>query len=323
MALIAAKDIKTVAILGTGVIGSGWASRFLANGLDVVAWDPGKGAEAQLRANVANAWPALTKVGLKPGASQDRLKFVATMEEAVKDADFVQESAPENEALKVKMHAQATAAAKPGAIFGSSTSGLLPSDFYKEAKNPERCLVGHPFNPVYLLPLVEVCGSKWTTDEAKQIAIAFYTSLGMRPLHVRKEVPGFIADRLLEAVWREGMHMVNDDYCTTGELDDAIRFGFGIRWSFFGMYMIYHMAGGEAGMRHFLAQFGPALELPWTHLKAPPLTDSIIDKIVDGTEKQAGTHSIKELERLRDDCIISVIGAVTDAKARHGWKFED
>jgi carnitine 3-dehydrogenase len=323
MALIAANEIKTVAILGAGVIGSGWASRFLANGLDVVAWDPGNGAEAQLRANVANAWPALTKVGLKPGASQGRLKFVATMEEAVKDADFVQESAPENEGLKVKMHAQATAAAKPGAIFGSSTSGLLPSDFYKETKNPERCLVGHPFNPVYLLPLVEVCGSKWTTDEAKQIAIAFYKSLGMRPLHVRKEVPGFIADRLLEAVWREGMHMINDDYCTTGELDDAIRFGFGIRWSFFGMYMIYHMAGGEAGMRHFMEQFGPALDLPWTHLKAPKLTTEIIDKIVDGTEQQAGKHSIKELERLRDDCIISVIGAVTDAKARHGWKFED
>ena len=192
-----------------------------------------------------------------------------------------------------------------------------------EAKNPERCLVGHPFNPVYLLPLVEVCGSQWTTDEAKQIAIAFYKSLGMRPLHVRKEVPGFIADRLLEAVWREGMHMINDDYCTTGELDDAIRFGFGIRWSFFGMYMIYHMAGGEAGMRHFMEQFGPALDLPWTHLKAPKLTTEIIDKIVDGTEQQAGKHSIKELERLRDDCIISVIGAVTDAKAKHGWKFED
>ncbi len=323
MALIAADKIKTVAILGAGVIGSGWASRCLANGLDVVAWDPGKTGEKTLRANVANAWPALTKVGLKPGASQDRLKFVSTMEEAVKDADFVQESAPENEELKVKMHRQATAAAKPGAIFGSSTSGLLPSDFYKEAKNPERCLVGHPFNPVYLLPLVEVCGSKWTSDEAKQIAIEFYKSLGMRPLHVRKEVPGFLADRLLEAVWREGMHMINDDYCTTGELDDAIRFGFGIRWSFFGMYMIYHMAGGDAGMRHFLAQFGPALELPWTHLKAPKLTDEIIDKIVDGTEKQAGTHSIKELERLRDDCIIDVIGAITNAKAKHGWKYED
>jgi carnitine 3-dehydrogenase len=323
MALIAADKIKTVAILGAGVIGSGWAARALANGLDVIAWDPAPNGEATLRANIANAWPALERVGLKPGASQSRLKVVKTVEECVKDADFIQESAPEREDLKRKLHAQITKACKPNAIIGSSTSGLLPSDFYKEAKNPERCLVGHPFNPVYLLPLVEVCGSKWTTDEAKQIAIAFYKSLGMRPLHVRKEVPGFLADRLLEAVWREGMHMINDDYCTTGELDDAIRFGFGIRWSFFGMYMIYHMAGGDAGMRHFLAQFGPALELPWTHLKAPKLTDEIIDKIVDGTEQQAGTHSIKELERLRDDCIIDVIAAITNAKAKHGWKYED
>jgi carnitine 3-dehydrogenase len=321
--MIQADKIKTVAIIGAGVIGSGWASRCLANGLDIVAWDPGKGAEKQLRANVANAWPALARVGLKPGAAQERITFVPTIATAVAKADFIQESAPENEGLKTKLHAEVTAAAKPDAIIGSSTSGLLPSDFYKEAKNPERCLVGHPFNPVYLLPLVEVCGSKWTSDAAIQGAIAFYARLGMRPLHVRKEVPGFLADRLLEAVWREGMHMIKDGYCTTGELDDAIRFGFGIRWSFFGMYMIYHMAGGEAGMRHFLEQFGPALDLPWTHLKAPKLTDDIINKIVDGTEKQAGKHSIKELERLRDDCIIGVIGAITEAKARHGWKYED
>jgi carnitine 3-dehydrogenase len=316
-------NIKKAAVIGTGVIGSGWAARFLAAGLDVVAWDPGKGSEEQLRKNVANAWPALEKVGLKPGASQSRLSFVSTVEEAVKDADFIQESAPEREDLKLKLHAQITAAAKPDAMIGSSTSGLLPSDFYKDAKNPERCMVGHPFNPVYLLPLVEVCPSKWTSPEAVQAAIAFYKSLGMRPLHVRKEVPGFLADRLLEAVWREGLHMVKDGYCTTGELDDAIRFGFGIRWSFFGMYMIYHMAGGEAGMKHFLEQFGPALELPWTHLKAPPLTDDLINKIVEGTEAQAGTHSIKDLERLRDDCIISVINAITEAKAKHGWKYED
>ena len=168
--MIQAENIKTCAIIGTGVIGSGWASRFLASGLDVVAWDPGKGAEAQLRANVANAWPALQRVGLKPGASQGRLKFVATIAEAVKDADFIQESAPENEELKKKLHAEITAAAKPDAIIGSSTSGLLPSDFYVNARNPERCLVGHPFNPVYLLPLVElVAGAR--TDEQTLVRV--------------------------------------------------------------------------------------------------------------------------------------------------------
>src|SRR5215813_11693399 len=155
-------DIKTFAALGTGVIGSGWVARALAHGLDVVAWDPGQNAEEMLRANVANAWPALEKVGLKPGASQSRLKFVKTIEECVKDADFIQESAPERQDLKIKMHAQASKAAKPNAIIGSSTSGLLPTEFYAEAVNPERCLVGHPFNPVYLLPLVEVVGSEKT-----------------------------------------------------------------------------------------------------------------------------------------------------------------
>lgn len=316
-------DIRKVAVIGSGVIGSGWASRCLAKGLDVVAWDPGAGAEKTLRANVANAWPALTRVGLAPGASQDRLSFHTRLEDALAEADFVQESAPEREDLKRKLHATASRAAKPGALIASSTSGLMPSDFYAEAEHPERCLVGHPFNPVYLLPLVEVCGSRWTSPEAIATAIGFYKSLGMRPLHVRKEVPGFLADRLLEAVWREGMHMVNDDYCTTGELDDAIRFGFGIRWSFFGMYMIYHMAGGDAGMRHFIDQFGPALDLPWTHLKGPKLTEDLKRKIVDGTEAQAGTHSVKELERLRDDCIIGVIEAITAAKARHGWAYSD
>jgi len=311
-------NIRTFACLGVGVIGSGWVVRALAQGLDVVAWDPGPGAEQQLRTNIANAWPALERIGLKPEASPARLRFAATVEECVQHADFIQESAPEREDLKLALHAQISAAAKPDAIIASSTSGLLPSDFYATAIHPERCLVGHPFNPVYLLPLVEVVGGRQTAAATVEAAMQIYAALGMRPLRVRKEVPGFIADRLLEAIWREALHLVNDGIATTGEIDDAIRFGAGIRWSFMGTFLTYTLAGGDAGMRHFMAQFGPALELPWTHLVAPQLTDALIDRVVDGTTKQLGPHTIKQLERYRDDAIISVIAAVEEAKARHG-----
>lgn len=316
-------EIKTFAALGSGVIGSGWIARALAHGLDVVAWDPAPGAEAALRQRVANAWPALQKAGLVPGASQERLKFVDTIEECVRDADFIQESAPERLDLKCELHAKISAAAKPNALIGSSTSGLLPSEFYADATHPERCVVGHPFNPVYLLPLVEVVGGEKTDPAAIQAAITVYRSLGMRPLHVRKEVPGFIADRLLEALWREALHLVNDGVASTGEIDDAIRFGAGLRWSFMGTFLTYTLAGGNAGMRHFMAQFGPALQLPWTYLPAPELTESLIDKVVEGTSEQQGNRSIAELERYRDDCLLAVLGAIKDTKARHGFAFVD
>jgi carnitine 3-dehydrogenase len=315
--------INTFAALGSGVIGSGWVARALAHGLDVVAWDPAPGAEAALRQRIANAWPALVKQGLAAGAAQSRLRFVATIEDCVRDADFIQESAPERLELKLELHARISAAAKPDALIGSSTSGLLPSEFYEGATHPERCVVGHPFNPVYLLPLVEVVGGRHTAPEAVQAAISVYESLGMRPLHVRKEVPGFIADRLLEALWREALHLVNDGVATTGEIDDAIRFGAGLRWSFMGTFLTYTLAGGDAGMRHFMNQFGPALKLPWTYLPAPELTDTLIDDVVAGTSAQLGEHSIGALERYRDDCLLAVLDAVRVTKARHGMSFAE
>lgn len=314
-------EIKTFAALGSGVIGSGWVARALAHGLDVIAWDPAPGAEAALRQRIANAWPALEKQGLAPGAAQARLRFVPTIEECVRDADFIQESAPERLELKLQLHAKISAAAKPNAIIGSSTSGLLPSEFYESATHPERCVVGHPFNPVYLLPLVEIVGGRNTAPEAIEAAKTIYTALGMRPLHVRKEVPGFIADRLLEALWREALHLVNDGVASTGEIDDAIRFGAGLRWSFMGTFLTYTLAGGDAGMRHFMAQFGPALQLPWTYLPAPQLTDKLIDDVVDGTTEQQGQRSIAALERYRDDCLLAVLDAVKTTKAKHGMAF--
>jgi carnitine 3-dehydrogenase len=316
-------DIKTFAAIGSGVIGSGWVARALANGLDVIAWDPAPGAEEQLRKRVANAWPALEKQGLKAGASPSRLRFVATVEECVATADFIQESAPERLDLKIELHAKITAAARANVLIGSSTSGLLPSEFYAQAQHPERCVVGHPFNPVYLLPLVEVVGGVKTSPDAVAAAIQVYRDLGMKPLHVRKEIPGFIADRLLEAMWRESLHLVNDGIATTGEIDDAIRYGAGIRWSFMGSFLIYTLAGGDAGMRHFMAQFGPALKLPWTKLEAPELTDALIDGVVDGTTEQLGKHSIADLERYRDDCLLAVQAAVRATKIKHGIALDE
>jgi carnitine 3-dehydrogenase len=276
-----------------------------------------------MRTKIENAWPALERLGLKEGANPGRLRFVPRVEQAVEGADFVQESAPENEDLKRRLFAQLDAAARTDVLIASSSSGLLPTRFASECKNPGRVLVGHPFNPVYLLPLVEVLGGENTAPNALAAASGFYRSIGMRPLHVRTEIPGYISDRLQEALWREILHMVAEGVATTDELDDAIRFGPGLRWAFMGTCMIFHMAGGDEGMRHMLAQFGPALKLPWTKLEAPELTEELIDRMVEGTHKQAGTRSIADLERYRDDALISVMEAVAAAKARHGMQADD
>jgi carnitine 3-dehydrogenase len=308
----------SVAIIGTGVIGAGWAARCLAHGYDVLAWDPAVGAERSLRAKVANAWPALTRQGLADGADMSRLRFVADLEDAVGDADFIQESAPEVEDLKRGLLARIDAAARPDVVIASSSSGLLPTRFQADCRHPERVLVGHPFNPVYLLPLVEVLGGAATDAAYLDSATSFYRGIGMRPLRVRTEIPGYISDRLQEALWREILHMVAEGVATTDELDDAIRFGPGLRWSFMGTCLIFHMAGGDAGMRHMLEQFGPALKLPWTKLEAPELTDELIDRMVEGTMAQAGGRSVADLERYRDDALISVMETLAAVKARHG-----
>jgi carnitine 3-dehydrogenase len=313
-----AKDIRRVALVGGGLIGGGWGARCLAHGLDVVASDPGPDAEARLRATVANAWPALEKLGLKPGASQARLAFAPDLESAVAGADFVQESAPEDEDLKRRLHARIDAAAAPGVVIASSSSGLLPSRFQADCAHPERVLVGHPFNPVYLLPLVEVLGGEKTGAGPIAAATAFYRRIGMRPLAVRREVPGYIADRLQEAMWREALHLLAEGVCSTSDIDDAIRFGPGLRWSFFGSCLIYHMAGGDEGMAHFMEHFGPALALPWTKLEGPPLTAELTRRLVEGTRAQAAGRSVKELERFRDDCLIAIDRALAEVRGRYG-----
>ena len=303
--------IRTLGVIGTGVIGAGWAARALAHGLDVVAWDPTPAWQGRLADAVGNAWPALERLGLFPGASLDRLRCADSLDAACRAADFIQECAPERLELKQDLHERIDALAPPEVIVASSTSGLLPTDLQSRCRHPERLVVGHPFNPVYLLPLVEVLGGARTSSASIDRAMAFYRDLGMHPLRVRKEIEGFLSDRLQEALWRELLHLVNDGVATTEELDAAIVYGPGLRWAFMGSCLSYHLAGGDTGMEDFLEQFGPTLELPWTRLPAPELGDELIARMMEGTRRQAGGRTVKELERLRDDCLIAIMQALS------------
>ena len=303
---------KTIAIVGSGVIGAGWTARCLAYGLDVRACDPAPDAEIRLRDAIARAWPALAQAGLKPGADQKRLRFCADVVSCIAPADFVQENAPEREDLKQHLLAEIDAGTRPGVIIASSTSGLKPSSLQARCRHPERIIVGHPFNPVYLLPLVEVVGGAATSSQTIEKAQEFYRSIGMRPLHVRKEIEGFVADRLMEALWREALWLVEDGIATTEEIDAAVVYGCGLRWSLMGTFLTFHLAGGDAGMRHMLAQFGPALKLPWTKLVAPELGDELIEKVVAGCEHQAARRTVKQLEQRRDAFLIKLLALVKD-----------
>jgi carnitine 3-dehydrogenase len=299
---------RAVALLGGGVIGGGWAARFALNGVDVRLYDPAPDAERTVTEVLDNARRALRRLTLAPLPSEGAVAFVATPEEAVDGAGFVQESAPEREGLKRDLLQRASRVAPPDVVFATSTSGLLPTRLQADMAHPERLTVGHPFNPVYLLPLVELCGGQRTAPETVERAAAVYRALGMRPLVVRREIDAFVADRLLEALWREALWLVADDVATVEEVDDAIRFGAGLRWACMGTFMTYRIAGGTAGMRHFMAHFGPALALPWTKLTdVPELTDELLDKLVAQSDAQAAGRDVRELERLRDDCLVSLI----------------
>jgi len=303
-------EIETFGVVGCGVIGAGWAARALGRGLDVVAWDPAPKAEERTRQAIERAWPSVRKLGTYPGADPGRITFLDSITEVGTAADFIQESAPENTTLKQTLLAEIDAATPPDVIVATSTSGLLMSELAVNCADPGRMIVGHPFNPVYLLPLCEVVGGRLTSPEAIAAAMAVYDFLDMEPLHVRHEIDGHLSDRLQEAMWREILHIVSEGHATTGELDDAIVYGPGLRWAAMGTNLTFHLAGGREGMRHMLRQFGPALRLPWTKLEAPDLTDELVDAMVAGTQEQAAGRSIDDLERLRDDYLIAVMKAL-------------
>ncbi|MFC6670801.1 L-carnitine dehydrogenase [Marinobacterium aestuariivivens] len=302
---------RQLSVIGTGVIGNGWIARALARGWNVVAFDPAPGAESRTHAFIDNAWPSLERLGLADGAKPERLRFSDSLEAVVQGADLIQENVPERLELKHEVLAALDANAASGVIIGSSTSGFKPSDLQKNCpREPGRVIVAHPFNPVYLLPLVELVGGTATSARDMEQAQALYRELAMRPLVVRREIEGHIADRLMEALWREALHLVNDGVATTEEVDAAVVYGCGLRWSLMGTFLTFHLAGGEPGMRHMLEQFGPALKLPWTKLEAPELTDALIDRVVEGCEFQAAGRPVTELDRRRDAFLVELLDLV-------------
>ncbi|MEI4196691.1 carnitine 3-dehydrogenase [Roseovarius sp. E0-M6] len=301
---------KTAAIIGGGVIGGGWAARFLLNGWNVRIFDPDPEAERKIMDVMENARGALPMLYDYALPKEGTLSFCPSITEAVADADWVQESVSERLDLKHKVMGEIQAA-NPGAVIGSSTSGFKPSELQEGAADSSKIMVAHPFNPVYLLPLIEVVPSEATEPEAVDRATELLTSVGLYPLRVRKEIDAHIADRFLEAVWREALWLVKDGVATTQEIDDAIRFGFGLRWGQMGLFETYRVAGGEAGMRHFMAQFGPALKWPWTKLMdVPEFTEELVDTIADQSDAQSGHLSIRELERKRDRNLIAMMRAL-------------
>ena len=307
---VAPKDVRTIACAGTGVIGGGWVAYFLANGYRVVAWDPAPDAETRLRHLVDNAWPALTEIGLAAGASRDNLTFEPDLAIAVADADVVQESAPESLDLKVQLLADIDAVAPPRVVVASSTSGYGMTEMQAACVRPERTVVAHPFNPPYLIPLVEVVGGARTAPGVVAWTSDFFRHAGKSVITMDREVPGFIANRLQEAMWREALHMLAAGEATVEQLDLAITEGPGLRWPIHGPCMTFHLAGGQGGMAHMLDHFGPSLEEPWTRLESTELTPHLRDAVVAGCEREAAGRSIDELIAERDRGVIAILRAL-------------
>ncbi len=307
------------AIVGAGVIGGGWTARFLLHGWTVAVFDPSTRARSRLEATLAAARRSLPKLFDVPLPEEGRLILAPDLETAVADADWIQESIAEDVDAKRAIHAAAAEASRSDAPIASSTSGFKPSVLAADMAHADRLLVCHPFNPVYLLPLVEVVPSAHTGAAIVDGAMAVLEALGMKPVRIRREVDAHVADRLLEAMWREALWLVRDGIATTEEIDTVIRCGFGPRWAQMGLFETYRIAGGEAGMRHFLAQFGPALKWPWSRLTdVPELTGELIEKIAEQSDEQAQGASIRNLERRRDDNLVAMFQALKTRDAGVG-----
>lgn len=310
MNLLDPTKVRGVAVIGTGVIGGGWVAHFLRLGLDVGVYDPGPEAETRLREMIDDAWPTLERLGLGKGASPDRLTFASEISDAVTHADFVQENTPEREGFKNEIIREIDAATSPSVVIASSTSGVPMTKMQQGCRHPDRCVVGHPFNPPYLIPLVEVVGGEQTDPQVVDWAMDFYALMGKRPLKLERELPGFLANRLIEAVWREALHLVSEGLASVEEIDIAMTQGPALRWAIIGPCLTFHLAGGEGGMEYFLDHFGPALKLPWTYMDAPELTPELRKCMVEGCEQVTAGKSIKELIRERDDRLIAILKAL-------------
>ena len=299
--------IDKIAIIGTGVIGAGWTLRLLAKKKEIYVFEPSIKQKKFLLDEIKRTTKSLKNFYKISTISTKKLYFKKTIRDAVKDVDLIQENVPENEKIKKKIVKEISKWSKPNAIIASSSSGLLPSRIQSACKNPGRFIIAHPFNPVYLLPLVEIVKGKKTKLNFIKKSEIFYRSLGMFPLIVKKEVEGYLSDRLQESMWRESLHIINENIASTDDLDKAIIHGPGLRWSLMGTFLTFHLAGGKQGMRHMLNQFGPSLKLPWTKLKAPKLTKKLSNRIIKGTKKQSKGKSIKELTTIRDNFLIDLL----------------
>ena len=299
-------SINNIAVIGIGVIGTGWIIRFLYNKKKIKVYDPNVEQKKNLLKEIKRVEPALKKIyKIKINLSK-QLEFSKSLKDAVENVDLIQENAPENETLKKNLIKEISEYSKTNSIIASSSSGLLPSKIQSKCKNPKRLIIAHPFNPVYLLPLVELVAGKKTDKKFINKASIFYSNIGMKTLILKKELPGYLSDRLQESMWRESLHIINEGYATTQDLDDAIIYGPGLRWSLMGTFLTFHLAGGKMGMAHMLEQFGPALKLPWTKLKAPKLNQKLRKRIIDGTKIQAKNRSIENLSNLRDNFLIDL-----------------
>ena len=299
-------SIKKVAIIGTGVIGVGWIIRCLAHNKIVYAFDKDINLKKNLILEIKRTWPFVKNLFYKKKLNLKNFHFFTSIEQTLKEADFIQECATENYSLKTKLMNTIGKYAKSKSIISSSSSGLLPTRIFSKCKNPERGIIGHPFNPVYLLPAVEIVPGKRTTRKNLSLAKKFYKSISMNPIMVKNELPGYLSDRLQEALWREGLHIINEGYATTEELDRAIEDGPGLRWSLMGTFLTFHLAGGKAGMKHMLEQFGPALKLPWTKLKAPKLSKKLSSRLILGTKNQAKGKSVSKISDIRDQYLVEL-----------------
>jgi len=302
------KAVRRIAIIGTGVIGASWTALFLAKGLQVVATDIAPNAEASLRKFVEDAWPALKRLGLSPGASQSNLKFTAVLPQAIADADLVQENGPERIDFKQKLYEQLDELLPPDVIIASSSSGLKMSEIQSgAASHPERCVIAHPFNPPHLIPLVEIVGGAKTSEATIRRAAEFYTSIGQRTVRLNKEMPGHVANRLQAALAREVYYLVADGVVSAADVDTALCWGPGLRWGVMGNMMLNHLGGGPGGIEHFFQQFTGPMTAWWKTLGSPVLTPEVQKKLIDSVHAEAGSRTIEELEAERDEVLLGLI----------------
>ncbi|MFD8388343.1 3-hydroxyacyl-CoA dehydrogenase NAD-binding domain-containing protein [Streptomyces sp. NPDC059680] len=307
------RPVQRVAIVGTGTIGASWATHYLARGFDVTATDPAPTAETALRSYVEAAWDAAASIGLAPGASPDRLSFTADLRQAVADADFVQENAPERPELKVKLFADIDEATPPDAILASSSSGITMSVIQAECLRPERTVIGHPFNPPHIIPLVEVVGGTRTDPDTVRDVMAFYAAIGKKPVHLKKELPGHVANRIQVALYREVVYLVQEGVLDVADSDDAVSWGPGLRWGVMGPHLLWHLGGGEGGIQHFMETLMPRMVASWQDLGTPEFTPELQQTIVAGVLDEASGHSVDELADRRD----AMLSALLAVRARH------